>query len=310
MPQSANQFSGIFICYRRDDSAGHAGRLYDRLAAHFGEEQIFMDLDQIEPGEDFVHVIEGAVGSCEILLAVVGRSWLKSTDETGQRRLDNPNDFVGVEIASAFARDVRVIPVLVQGAQMPRAQDLPEALLPLSRRQAFDLSDQRWRQDVDRLVATLERILDRQREARRVAAEEEAERLRRDTEARQKAVSEARRQAEERERLEQAAAEAERRRREAEDSERLSRETEERERRAAEKAAAAVISESAEAAAPMRLLSLRKLLHFITPAASSGEEQFAHLVEMPPEMSRSERVALIGIIICVVAFIVLWVFTR
>lgn len=171
MPQSADQFSGIFICYRRDDSAGHAGRLYDRLATHFGDEQIFMDLDQIEPGEDFVHVLEGAVGSCEILLAVIGRNWLTSRDEAG-RRLDNPTDFVRVEITSAFARGVRVIPVLVQGAQMPRAQDLPEALRPLSRRQAFDLSDQRWRQDVDSLVATLERILERQRASRTATAEE------------------------------------------------------------------------------------------------------------------------------------------
>jgi hypothetical protein len=162
VPQSAEQFSGIFICYRREDSGGHAGRLYDRLVAHFGDEQIFMDLDRIEPGEDFVQVIERAIGSCKILLALIGRSWLTSRDETG-RRLDNPNDFVRVEIASAFARDVRVIPVLVQGAQMPRAQDLPEVLRPLSRRHAFELSDLRWNQDVENFIGTLENILKRRR---------------------------------------------------------------------------------------------------------------------------------------------------
>src|SRR5437016_4343933 len=149
MQQAADQFSGIFVSYRRDDSAGYAGRLFDRLSAYFvGGDQIFMDVDHIEPGEDFARVIEEAVGSCEILIALMGRSWLTSRDETG-RRLDNPNDFVRLEIAAALARGVRVIPVLVQGAQMPRPQDLPEDLLPLSRRNALELSDARWKYDVD-----------------------------------------------------------------------------------------------------------------------------------------------------------------
>jgi formylglycine-generating enzyme required for sulfatase activity len=216
MPQSAEQFSGIFICYRRDDSTGHAGRLYDRLTAHFGSEQIFMDMDQIEPGEDFVQVIEEAVGSCQVLLAVMGRNWLTSSDEEG-RRLDNPNDFVRLEIAAALARDVRIIPVLLQGARMPRPQDLPEDLLPLARRQAFDLSDQRWRQDVDRLVGTLEKTLAVRQEARLKAEEvarllrEEDERLRTEASARAEAAETARRARE--------AAEAETRRPEVEEDE-------------------------------------------------------------------------------------------
>lgn len=202
MPQPApKQFSGIFICYRRDDSAGYARALHDRLSAHFGDKQIFMDIEQIEPGEDFVQVIEEAVSSCDVLVAIIGRSWLTSQDETG-RRLDNINDFVRVEIAAAFARDIRVIPVLVQGARMPRSQDLPEGVQPLSRRQAFDLSDQRWQHDVNRLIDMLEKTLARQREARLIAAQEEAERRRREREEEEAR----RREAEEEERRQKAEA--------------------------------------------------------------------------------------------------------
>jgi formylglycine-generating enzyme required for sulfatase activity len=175
MPQAPNQFSGIFISYRRDDSAGHAGRLFDRLTAHFGDDQIFMDIDHIEPGEDFVQVIEEAVGSCEILIAVIGQRWLASTDGTS-RRLDNPNDFVRLEIAAALNRDIHVIPVLVHGASMSGAQDLPDDLAGLARRNAFEVSDLRWKRDVDRLIRTLERILTKQREVQREEAKEKRRR--------------------------------------------------------------------------------------------------------------------------------------
>jgi hypothetical protein len=191
----------IFISYRRDDSAGHAGRLFDRLSAHFGADQIFMDIEQIEAGVDFVQAIQDAVGSCEILVVLIGKNWLASRDEAG-RRLDNPNDFVRVEIAAALERDVRVIPVLLQGATMPRPQDLPEDMSALSRRNAIELSDTRWKYDVDGLIAALEKVLDRQREAQRRAEEAAAERQRLETEARQReaAAAEAqRREAEARE---------------------------------------------------------------------------------------------------------------
>src|SRR4026208_534969 len=142
MPQTSNQqFSGIFVSYRRDDSSGHAGRLADRLVEHFGRNRIFVDIDTIEPGEDFVTVIENAVGSCEILIAVIGRSWLSAS---GTGRLDNPNNFVRLEIATALRRKVRVIPALVQRATMPKPQDLPEDLAKLTRRNAIELSDLRW----------------------------------------------------------------------------------------------------------------------------------------------------------------------
>jgi formylglycine-generating enzyme required for sulfatase activity len=220
MPPADSQHPGIFICYRREDTGGHAGRLSDHLIAHFGDEQIFMDLDQIEPGEDFVQVIEEAVGACDILLALIGRNWLASHDETG-RRLDNPNDFVRLELGAALARGVSVIPVLVQGAQMPRPPDLSEDIRPLTRRQAFELSDRRWRHDVDQLVERLERVLARRQEARSRAEQEEEERWR---------EAEARRQAEEYERLRQATAEAEWRQLEVEEAERLKWEAEEAER--------------------------------------------------------------------------------
>ena len=171
------QFSGIFISYRRDDSAGHTGRLYDRLAAHFGDDQVFMDIDQIEPGEDFVQIIEEAVGSCEILIAVIGRRWLTAGDETS-RRLDNPNDFVRLEIAAALERDVRVIPVLVAGATMPGPQDLPAELAKLSRRNAVELSDLRWNHDIKQLIEVLDKLFARA-EARRREAQETEERRRR-----------------------------------------------------------------------------------------------------------------------------------
>jgi hypothetical protein len=173
MPQpTSKQFSGIFVSYRRDDSSGHAGRLFDRLVNHFGKDRIFMDIDTIEPGEDFVTVIENAVGSCEILIAIIGRNWLSGTGGT-TGRLDNPNDFVRVEIATALRRDIRVIPVLVQRATMPKPQDLPDDLAKLSRRNAIELTDARWQTDVDQLLVVMERILAKRDEERRRAQAEE-----------------------------------------------------------------------------------------------------------------------------------------
>lgn len=170
MPQSSTQqFSGIFVSYRRDDSSGHAGRLADRLVEHFGRNRIFVDIDTIEPGEDFVTVIENAVGSCEILIAVIGQKWLSGT---GSGQLDNPNNFVRLEIATALRRNIRVIPVLVQRASMPKAQDLPEDLVSLTRRNAIELSDLRWQSDVDQLISVMERVLVKRAEAQPRVAEE------------------------------------------------------------------------------------------------------------------------------------------
>lgn len=153
----------VFISYRREDSAGHAGRLFDRISSYFGNRiKIFMDIDSIAPGEDFVNVIETAVGACEILVAVIGKHWLTVIDETGKRRLDNPDDFVRVEIATALNRNIRVIPVLVQGASMPRREQLPEPLIKLIRRNAIEISDARWKYDADRLIKTIGEALNLQ----------------------------------------------------------------------------------------------------------------------------------------------------
>jgi TIR domain/PASTA domain len=160
--------NGIFISYRRDDAPGYAGRLYDRLAAHFGADHVFMDVQGIEPGVDFVDAIERALGSCEILIVLIGKDWLVA-DSAGRRRLDDPNDFVRVETATALARGIRVVPVLVEGAEMPHGDNLPTELLPLVRRQAVELSHKQWDVTSAELIRTLEKILDRDK-ARAVGA--------------------------------------------------------------------------------------------------------------------------------------------
>jgi len=147
----------LFINYRRDDTAPYAGRLYDRLTAHFGADQVFIDIDQIEPGEDFVEVINRKVGACEIAVVSIGPNWLSATDASGKRRLDDEEDFVRMEIIAALERKIRVIPVLVGGARMPRREDLPEALAPLSRRNAIELSETRFHADVNRLIEAIEK---------------------------------------------------------------------------------------------------------------------------------------------------------
>jgi hypothetical protein len=148
----------IFISYRREETAYPAGWLYDRLVGHFGG-QVFKDVDSIELGDDFVEVITRAVGSCDVLLALIGAEWLTITDEHERPRLDNPDDFVRLEIEAALSRRVRVIPVLVGGARMPRAEDLPDSMAALVRRQALELSPTRFDFDTSRLLKVLDRTL-------------------------------------------------------------------------------------------------------------------------------------------------------
>jgi len=146
----------IFISYRRNDSATSAGRIYDRLEGRFGQGQVFMDVDTIRPGVNFVEAVEQAVGICDGLVAVIGSEWLKASDATGARRLEDPADLVRLEIATALERDIRVIPVLVQGAEMPRETDLPEDLKGLAHRNALEVSDNRFRSDVEQLIEALD----------------------------------------------------------------------------------------------------------------------------------------------------------
>lgn len=145
----------VLISYRRDDTAGHAGRIYDRLAMALGTTSVFMDTEAIGPGRDFTREILNAVESCEVLIAIIGKDWLDVSDQGGERRLDAPGDWVRLEIATALQRDVVVIPVLVDGASMPRERDLPPELLALATRQAIEVSDTRFSGDIERLLASV-----------------------------------------------------------------------------------------------------------------------------------------------------------
>ena len=157
-PQSPHSPLRVFLNYRRDDASGHAGRLYDLLAARYGADRVFMDIDAIPLGSEFGETINRAVASCDVLIALIGRDWLEARDEGGHRRLDDPDDFVRREIESALAQGVVVVPASVQGAEIPRAHELPPSLAPLTRRQGFQLSDLGWQDDVDRLIRRLEAV--------------------------------------------------------------------------------------------------------------------------------------------------------
>jgi hypothetical protein len=147
----------IFVSYRRDDEAAGAGRLHDRLADRFGKEHVFFDVDTIEPGLDFREVINAAVGRCDVLIAVIGQRWLAIDDE-GESRLRHKNDLVRLELEAALARDVRVIPVLVENARMPRPGDLPRSLAALSYRNAHPVRHASFHADVTRLIDVLARL--------------------------------------------------------------------------------------------------------------------------------------------------------
>jgi hypothetical protein len=151
----------IFISYRREESRWSARSLHDRLCRNFNPEQIFMDIDAIALGEDFVKAIEITVAKCDVLIAVIGERWLTSADERGCRRLDYPNDFVRMEIAAALKREISVIPVLVDGASMPKATDLPEDLQPLVRRNALKITDTGFDGDCQRLATRISAVLEK-----------------------------------------------------------------------------------------------------------------------------------------------------
>lgn len=138
----------IFISYRRSDAAGEAGRLSDDLSTRFGSHAVFMDVDAIQPGIDFRKAIRENVGGCSVLLAVMGAEWLETKSNDGTRRLDSENDYVRLEIATALKREIPVVPVLVRGAHMPKAEDLPEDIRELAYRNSVELTHARWKSDV------------------------------------------------------------------------------------------------------------------------------------------------------------------
>ena len=150
--------SGIFISYRRSDSAPYAGRLHDRLCDYFGADQVFMDVDDIKPGADFVSLIGEKVASCDALIAVIGKNWLARNEDNEHSRLDNPDDFVRLEIEHALRRNILLIPALVEGAEMPKVEDLPAPLGEFSQRQAVELSDRDFQHGVDKIIAALKKF--------------------------------------------------------------------------------------------------------------------------------------------------------
>ena len=211
----------IFINYRRGDDPGNTGRLFDRLQDAFEPQQLFLDVDNIAPGLDFVRVLNERVAECDIVLAVIGKGWIDARDANGARRLDDSDDFVRIEISSALSQGKRVIPVLVGGAQMPRPDELPEALRPLARRNAVRLTHEQFGADMQGLVKALQQTLveidalqqaqaeaarSAQAEQERRRQESEAARLAEEVERNKKAEAEARERAAEERRRQEAAA--------------------------------------------------------------------------------------------------------
>jgi uncharacterized membrane protein YeaQ/YmgE (transglycosylase-associated protein family) len=149
--------SKIFISYRRDDSKYQARGVYDAFQKVLPRDNVFMDVDSIPPGADFVEILEGWVDKCEVLLALIGQGWASATDpKTGRRRLENPHDFVRVEVREALVRGIPVVPVLLDGTPMPDANELPDDIKKLVRRQAEFIEYRTFDADVARLVKKLQ----------------------------------------------------------------------------------------------------------------------------------------------------------
>ena len=158
----------IFLSYRREDAAGFALALFGRLEQSFSSERLFMDVEGgIGAGQDFVRVIEDEVSLCDVMLVLIGPDWMTVTDEAGRRRLENPEDFVRVEVELALKFGKRVIPVLVHKTEMPRADALPEPLKALARRNAVGLTQERFKADAQGLIKALEDALAEVEDARR-----------------------------------------------------------------------------------------------------------------------------------------------
>lgn len=147
----------VFINYRRQDSEGYVGRMYDHLLKTFEANDIFMDVQNIEPGADFVEVLENAVANCAVFLCVIGNHWLSAKNKDDERRIDAWNDFVRIEIESAIKQSKVVVPILVGGAKIPAPDNLPESIKPLARRNAVSISHQNFADDMERISAVIKR---------------------------------------------------------------------------------------------------------------------------------------------------------
>jgi hypothetical protein len=153
------------VSYRRDDSATIVGRICDRLASELGSEHVFKDVDSIPFGVDFVEYLDHEVEQCSVLFAIIGPKWL-ATGPGGARRLDDPQDFVRIEIASALRRGIPVVPLLVDGARLPQTNEIPEDLQPLARRNGIEIRhDPDFHNDMTRLLSRLEGVTIEERRA-------------------------------------------------------------------------------------------------------------------------------------------------
>lgn len=156
---AASPSPGLFISYRRSDAGPYARLLQVQFCKHLPDTPVFMDVDSIELGSDFTEAIQAGVDSCCVLVALIGPTWIQLCDGEGRRRLDNPDDYVRFEIRTALERCVRVIPVLVDGAKMPRSDELPDDLSKLARLNALQMSYERYEYDGNRLVTVIQKVL-------------------------------------------------------------------------------------------------------------------------------------------------------
>jgi hypothetical protein len=151
--------SMVFVCYRREDAEDAAGRLHDRLVEAYGAECVFMDIDSVPLGVDFIEHVNERVSQCTAVIVVIGRQWLTVEDKRGRKRLHVDDDLVRAEIAAALTQKVPVIPVVVQNASMPDAEDLPENIRPLARRNGIQLRPDQWKGGVERLLKELNKVM-------------------------------------------------------------------------------------------------------------------------------------------------------
>lgn len=149
----------IFISYRREDTSGESGRLKDHLEREFGKGSIFYDVETLEAGLNFDQSIAHALNESQVLLAMIGPHWLKVKDVEGNARIQGVDDWVKKEISLALRRDIRVIPILVNGAKMPKSEDLPDELKELALRNAKEISSSRWTYDVEELAKVLKKLI-------------------------------------------------------------------------------------------------------------------------------------------------------
>src|SRR5215472_11451734 len=147
--------STVFISYRRDNTAGEARALSNDLISRLGENSVFMDVDSIALGRDFRSVLQETTASCDLMLVLIGKNWADAKDESGRTRLENPEDYVRLEIEAALKRNIPVTPVLVQGAQMPAPEQLPIEIRDLGYRNGFEISNNRWGSDVREMMRRL-----------------------------------------------------------------------------------------------------------------------------------------------------------